>query len=360
MQFSIEQKVLATALGQLNRIVPAKATHPILTGILLEASPGRLKLTAFDLSCGLTLTLPVLTTAPGKVVLPGKMFAEVVSKMPKDHLMVTVEEDLQAEITAPKARFVISGLPAEEFPELPVTTENQVIFPEGSLQNCLGKVTYAASTDDTKQVLTGCHFKSNGDDLELAATTGHILACHTVKDVGVEVPGLTVARGVLQVLESLKIEGDITVNFDQELISFAYGGNLLVGRLLQGAYPMYKQLIPAQYAIKATVKRKELISAIQAVSIFDEKNHAVIFTFKDDQLEISSMGKETGYGNFTIDSDTVGTESFEIGFNAKYLIAGLSSFEEDEITISMNSFNTPVVVSNENSLFLVMPVTVVK
>ena len=371
MQFSIEQKILATALGQLNRVVPARATHPILTGILLEALPGKLKLTAFDLSCGLTITLPVLTTTPGKVVLPGKMFAEVVSKMPKDHLMLSVGEELQTTITAPKAEFVICGLPAEEFPELPLTTENQVIFPEGSLQNCLGKVLYAASTDDTKLVLTGCHFRSNGADLDMAATNGHFLACHAVREVGIEVPGLTVARSVLQVLEALKIEGDITVNFDEQLISFEYGENLLVGRLLQGAYPMYKQLIPAQYAVNAIVNRKELISAIQAVSIFDEKNHTISFAFKGrkdradlmykgDKLEISGTGTETGRGNYTLDCELTGTESLEIGFNAKYLIAGLASFEEDEINISMNHSNSPVVISNEDSLFLVMPLQVVE
>mgnify|MGYP001809559117 CR=1 FL=1 len=361
MQFAIEQKELMTALTQVLKLVPSRPTHPILAGILVEAKGDTVTLTGFNLSNGIKIQLPADVIIPGSAVFPGKLFADAVSKLPKGELNI-VNNQASLKVAGERAEINLNSMDASEYPELPLTQENTLNFEEGKLPTAIGRVLFAVSGDETKQVLTGINFRTKDERLVIAGTNGHVLARYETEAGELDLPsGLTVPAGVLSVLNSLKIKGDIQVSFDDTLVSFYAGSVTLVGRVLQGHYPMVDQLIPATYEHTVTFNRKALINAAQSVSFLDQKEHLIILKFNTLICTISGKANDIGSAKFEIDCDyDNGGQEYQIMFNASYLISGLSTFEEETIKLNMNAPNTPATVTDETTTFLLMPVQTVK
>ena len=78
-----------------------------------------------------------------------------------------------ATLTSVSGGFKIRGLKATEFPELPVITGGEtIVLPILALTEGLKGSLFAASTDETKQVLAGVHLKGTAEFLEFAAGWG--------------------------------------------------------------------------------------------------------------------------------------------------------------------------------------------
>lgn len=360
MQFAIEQKELVTALSQVLKLVPGRPSHPILAGILVEAKGDTVTLTGFNLSNGIKIELPANVIIPGSAVFPGKLFADAVSKLPKGELNI-VNNKTALKVAGERAEINLNSMAAEEYPELPLTQENTLNFEEGKLPAAVSRVLFAVSEEETKQILTGVNFRTKNERLVIAGTNGHVLARYETEAGELNLPsGLTVPAGVLSVLNSLKVKGDIQVSFDDTLVSFYAGSVTLVGRVLQGHYPMVEQLIPVKYEHIVTFNRKELINAAQSVSFLDQKKHLVILAFTSNSCTISGQANDIGSAKFEIDCEYNGGVEYQISFNASYLISGLSTFEDETIKLNMNKPNNPATVTDETTTFLLMPVQIVK
>src|SRR3954449_1914216 len=67
---------LVQALGVVSRAVSTRTSVQILSGILLEARDGELRLAATDMELSLRATLPAQLEGDGAIVLPGKTLAD--------------------------------------------------------------------------------------------------------------------------------------------------------------------------------------------------------------------------------------------------------------------------------------------
>ncbi|MHC5720223.1 MAG: DNA polymerase III subunit beta family protein, partial [Nostoc sp.] len=80
-------------------------------------------------------------------------------------------------LTPKSGHYQVRAMGPEEFPELPVIENTEVIYlTTASLIEGLRGSLFATSSDETKQVLTGVHLTVKQDTLEFAATDGHRLA----------------------------------------------------------------------------------------------------------------------------------------------------------------------------------------
>ena len=81
MRLQCEKDRLLTAVQIVQKATATKTTLPILTGIYLIASDGMLELQATDYEVGISITIPAEVMEPGKVVLSGKFFPEIIRKI---------------------------------------------------------------------------------------------------------------------------------------------------------------------------------------------------------------------------------------------------------------------------------------
>ncbi len=390
MKVICSQSELKANLSLVSRVVPSRPTHPVLANVLLEADmeSGRITLTGFDLSLGICTSLDAQILESGKLTIPAKLMNEIVSRLPEGEITLINDDEDESkafilEIQSASGSFQVRGLGADEYPELPTIEDGDTLsLPIEALMEGLKGTAFAASTDDTKQVLTGVHFIGSQDSLEMAATDGHRLSMiqttvesgdededddeestgstFDLKDFEATIPARAL-REVEKMLSGAQDGEQLILHVDESQVIFELGRQRLTSRKLEGTYPAYRQLIPTQFKRQMTVDRKRLLNALELVAVLaDQKNNIVKFSLdsEKEQLSLSVDAKDVGSGKQTLPAEITG-ENLHIGFNVKYLMDGLKALGSEEITMHLNESTQPVIfnpLGGVKMTYLVMPV----
>lgn len=361
-------------LSLVSRAVASRPSHPILANVLLKADSAsqRVILSAFDLSLGIQTSFPAQVETGGVLTLPAKLLNDIVSRLADGD--ITIESDAEANhvttITSASGRYQVRGMGAEEFPELPKIDEGeQTQLAADRLVDGLRGSLFAASADETKQVLTGVHVSMQPDGLEFAATDGHRLAVvTTVEEESLEETHLDVtvpAKALQELMKMLDRQNGnaISVQFDQGQVVFEWTDQRLTSRLLEGQYPNYRQLVPRQFTHQLTIDRRAFLTALERISVLaDQKNNIVKVQLDPltEQLTLSVDAQDVGSGREAIPAQISG-EGMDIAFNVRYLLDGLKAINTTHVQMQLNTATSPVVLSPLGDLkmtYLVMPVQV--
>jgi DNA polymerase III subunit beta len=373
MKVICAQADLAAKLSLLSRAVPSNPTHPVLANVLLIAEADRLGLAVFDLSLGMQIWIPAQAEETGSITLPARFLNDIVSRLPNADVEIVAEE-LSVTLTCGAGNYQMQGLDAEEFPELPQLDENEPLQVPASvvLEGLQGSL-FAASNDESKQVLTGLHFSTKTDSLEFAATDGHRLAIantwsETLEATPPEV-AVTVPAKALRELERMlgRTETDLSMQFDKTQAIFEFvteqGSARLTSRLLEGQYPAYHQLIPRKFERQLTIERQVLISGLERIGVLAaQKNNVVklVLDSKLQQLHLSAEAPQLGSGQESLPAQISG-DDLEIAFNVKYMVDGLKSMSGSEVQLQLKSATDPAVLSplaGTKLTYLIMPIQI--
>lgn len=378
MKIICSQNDLSSHLATVSRAVPSRPTHPVLANILLQcdSQANEVKLTSFDLSLGICTTFSAEVLEGGEIALPAKLLVDITSRLPEGEITLTSShESSEREGTLvtlkPKSgRYQIQAMSAEEFPELPASNGNSIMINNIALAKGLKSCLFAASSDETKQVLTGVHLTIRQDKIEFAATDGHRIAIFETKNdwVNEEGPEMEVTVPAKALRELLKIlvhnpttETLVDLYVNEGQVVFDWADHRVTSRTLEGQYPAYQQLIPKQFERQVTIDRKQFIGALERIAVLaDQKNNIVKIDTNNvtQEIVLSCEAQDVGNGTESISAQISG-EDITIAFNIKYLLEGLKELTSTEIQMHMNQSLTPVIftpLGNLKMTYLAMPV----
>ena len=374
MKLVCSQAELNASLQLVSRAVAGRPTHPVLANVLLtaDAGTGRLSLTGFDLSLGIQTSLSASVQSSGAITLPAKLFAEIVARMPADSpISLSCEEGSeQVELGSASGSYQMRGMPAEDFPELPLAQASTPIRldPEVLVKG-LRATLFASSGDEAKQILTGVHLGLDEQGLECAATDGHRLAVLRLQNnaeaegqLDVTVPARSL-RELERLLSSRGGSDPVSLFCDRGQVVFQWADQVLTSRSLDGSYPNYRQLIPDSFSRSLRLDRKGLLGALERVAVLADQHNNVVKVSSDPatgQLALSADAQDVGSGSEAIAAEVSG-EAIQIAFNVRYVLEGLKAMTAERVEIHCNAPTTPVVLSPlDDSAFtyLVMPVQI--
>ncbi|HIY32631.1 MAG TPA: DNA polymerase III subunit beta [Candidatus Evtepia faecavium] len=364
MKFSCEKALLQNAILTASRAVSLKSTIPALEGLLLEAQEnGDVYLTGYNQETGIRSCFQAEVTETGSMVLPARLFGEIVRKMPDDVLLFQ-EESLKVHIACGMSEFDLMGIDPEDFPELPtVEYQNSLTLPQQTLRSMISQTLFAVSDDESRPVHTGSLFVVDDEGLTIVAVDGFRLALRrepvTEKNGTFEfvVPGASLGE-----VEKICQETDAPVEVHQgsRHILFKMESTILIARRLEGEFLAWRQAIPRNNPIKVTADTKQLLSCMERVSlIVSEKLKSPLrCTIGDGQIDITTR---TAIGNAHDCCPVEGSGSgLEIGFNNRYMMDALKAASREKVTLEMSSPITPCIIvpaeGEENFLFMVLPV----
>ncbi len=381
MKLVCSQSELSASLQLVSRAVAARPTHPVLANVLLtaDAGTGRLSLTGFDLSLGIQTSIAAEVEASGAITLPARLFGEIVARLSADSPITLhcAEGGEQVELTSISGSYQMRGMPAEDFPDLPLVQTGQPIRLEAdALVKGLRATLFASSSDEAKQLLTGVHLRLSGDGLECAATDGHRLAVlrlshgaqvGAAEDDDREPFAVTVPARSLRELERL-LSGRPSVDplslfCDRGQVVFLWSDQVLTSRSLDGTYPNYGQLIPDSFNRSISLDRRALVSALERVAVLaDQHNNVVKLTTEagSGQLQVQADAQDVGRGSEALAAEVQG-EPIQIAFNVRYLLDGLKVMASDQVVLHCNAPTTPAVLrplDEADFTYLVMPVQI--
>ncbi len=355
MKFRVERDALADAVAWAARTLPQKTQLPVLTGLRLEAtSPDGLSLSGFDYEVSAEVTLEVSATELGSVLVPGRLLADITRSLPGQPVEVGTDGS-RVTVRCGSARFTLPTLPLEEYPALPEMPATSGTVGSDVFAAAVGSVAVAAGRDDTLPVLTGVRLEIDGDELTLAATDRYRLAVRTLRwqpdDPSLQGTALVPARTLAEAAKSLTTGAQVSLALatgtsGEGLIGLAGGARRTTTRLLDGEFPRYRSLLPAESSAVALVDTAQLAEAVRRVALVASRTSPVRLSFSDEGLLLEAGGQEEAQASELLPASFEG-EALTIAFNPTFLLDGLGALDSDTARLAFTTSGKPAVLTGK-------------
>jgi DNA polymerase-3 subunit beta len=380
MKLTVNTNKFKDALNLVNRAIANKPIIPILINLKLTASKDNtILLTATDLNQQIEVGCTGKVEETDELTLPAKLLSEIISKIPTTEVTLeTIEQRQQVLICAGKGKYHISYDSAEDFPNLSESKpiKPSVKLPALALLCGIQQVCYAAANDESKQIICGVAIKADGHKLELAATDGHRMSVASITTTEqLTTTEITVPIESLITLEKIwtntkSCVKDIEIYLYDSQVTFTWNSYSITSRILEGKYPNYQLLIPADFQRSIIVNRKDLLNKVEINQVLSNKTRnclEVNISPENQELTLSS-NSEISEGNDTIEATITG-DNLDIAFNLDYLIDAIKNTSTKQVQVQLNGALQPVIIKpiedqhdlqtlEINSLNLIMPVQI--
>jgi DNA polymerase III subunit beta len=398
MHFAVQKDVLVKALKDVTSALATRVVQPILSNVLIESvNSTTLKFQATDLDLSIETKTTGVVYTNGSITLPGKKLLEIVSKLPNELVSFQVNnETLETSVNCHRSKFSITGLASDDFPKL-VDAKNVdgVFMPADILRKSIMQTAFAAANYDASSILGGVYMVIEDGTVACTATDGSRLA-HRKEILTLAVPAAKKADGdmetesksqtatlerpsnlkaivparacqeVVKLLDNAErgakgsgATSEVRIAITAGQIVFETENHFLSARLISGEYPRYQELFPSDYKYLANLKRDELISAIERVSVMsDDRTHLIKLHFEGDTLQITANTPDVGRAQEEV-SITFEGQVLDIAVNVRYIIDVLQRLGVDEAKIEMTGALKPLIVKgvgDEAYKYLLMPV----
>jgi DNA polymerase-3 subunit beta len=377
VKITCKQQDLNRGLSAVSHAVSGRSTLPILSNILLATDHDRLKLSATNLEIGINCWVDAEISEEGTTTVPAKLIADFVNSLPQGPVEITVPEDAHTmSVKGLRSTSNIKGMDAAEFPQIPSNEggEPPVLLDALLLKEMIAEVAFAAADDDSRPVLTGVLVQVSDEKITFAAADAFRLAVRVAELPGDDHPRgdiLIPARTLTELARILPAEGpvEMIVTPNRSQVLFHTPNLDLVSRLIEGAFPNFRSIIPKESTTRSVVETKEFAAAVKSAALFarDSSNIA--------RVKVNPAGESgQGSGSITIEAtaedlgDNVSTVNatidgpeMQIIFNVKYLGDVLNSIGTPEVALEASSATKPGVlkpVGPHDCTYVIMPMHV--
>jgi len=372
MEFAIAKESFLKALQRVQGIIENRKTMPILSNVLISAQPEKIEIIATDLEVGMKSSFPADVTKAGKITVSAKKLYEIIKELPEEEVHFSTRENDWVDLRCGKAHFNLVGLSPEEFPFFPAVNDSTFLTIKGSLIRELVEMTaFAICHDETKYNLNGIFIKALEEEgktvLRMVATDGHRLAM-AEKEI-TSVASADLKNGVIfpkkGIFELKKMTDDddseIMLSFLDNSAVVKKNDTVVVMRLVDGYFPDYTRVMPADNDKLATIKREDFIHSLRRMAILSsEKFKGIMMELKNGIMEISASNPELGDARETLEVSYEGPD-LAIRFNARYLLDSLSVMGQELVTLALKDELSPAVLKpyqTEDFLTVIMPMRV--
>lgn len=381
MKFRCERDSLVDVLTTAGRAVSSRtATSLALGGLRLETNGNHLAVVGTDLDLTVHASTEAIGIDDGVCVAPAKLLADITRSLEPGAVTIEAEGD-KVEIGAARSRFSLRTFPVDDFPSLPEPPPPVTFLPAAGLASALRQVVRAASNDDARPLLTGVLIAAEGSGIRLVATDSYRLAMRDIEgsdalsgDAQILVPAraLSELQKLSVLATSAKEDGSpkggegnegaaIGMAISDHEVTFTAGEVKVSTRLLDGTYPDYRQLIPADYPNRLHVGKDSLLDALRRVRLLVRDNTTPVrLSMRPGGVDLTVVSQEVGDASETVDADFEGSD-LTIAFNPTYLIDGVEAVAGDEVVLETVDATKPATVraaEEANFRYLLMPVRV--
>lgn len=363
MKFTCNARELNTACNNVMRAVSTKMTVPTIEGILMECGSDTMSLTGYDFEFGINTTLQASVTEPGAIVINAKVLCNIIKELTAETVTFDIS-GTSVSIICGAAQYAITGIDADDYPELPSVSGGYPLFlNQNLLQKMVQQTLFAvADSEASKPVHTGLKFEMSLNQLRLIGVDGYRLAIRTetVKYDGEDISFIVPKKTVRELIKLLNPEEDenISVSVGKRHIVFEVGQYSIISRLLEGEFLDYNAAVPKSSNTTVLINTEDAIHCITSTIPVIENNqkNPIRCLFDADEMRVSTvsgLGRVVNYTHANVSGDRV-----EIGFNSKYVLDALNAADTDQVRIELSGPVSPVKVlpmTDDSFLFLVLP-----
>ena len=367
MKFTINRSKFTKSLTDVLRAISSRTTIPVLTGVKMTIDQSGLLLSGSDSDISIEIFIPVSdednqleVIKEGGIVLPARIFNEIVRKLSDEKLTIEVGDNFQTSITSAHAAFNINSIDVDNYPNFPVIDSNEVItLPTTLFKQVIQHTVIATSTQESRPILTGVNITIENGQLKAVATDSHRLSQRIIpitvpdslkdKNYKVIIPG----KSLTELSKIIEDQDTIEMMVTQNQVLFKAENLYFYSRLLEGYYPDTNRLIPANSATELTINANDLLQATDRASLLSHegKNNVIKLSISDNHVELSGNSPEIGTVEEELEYIEAKGDSLVISFNPDYLKDALRTFGHQNVIIGFTAPIRPftVVPADDNT-----------
>src|SRR6478609_7022216 len=355
MKVTVERAELLKSLGHVHRVVERRNTIPILANVLVKADRGKLSLKATDLDLEVTDSIAAEVSPGGSTTVPAHMFYEIVRKLPEGAQIVLEGSGDRAVLSlrAGRSRFTLQTLPESDFPDLAAgEMSHSFKVAAGDLKRLIDIYLHTAGA-------------AKSGVLRAVATDGHRLAQVELPlpQGAAGMPGIIVPRKTVGEVQRLieTGEGEVAIELSAGKIRFTIGNVVLTSKLIDGTFPDYARVIPANNDKSLIVDKKDFEAAVDRVStVSSERGRAVKLSITGGRLVLSVTNPDSGSATEEIEVEYE-ADPLDIGFNSRYLLDIAAQIEGEVAVLKLADPGSPTLIQDKDAagaLYVLMPMRV--
>jgi DNA polymerase-3 subunit beta len=347
-------------------IVERRQTLPILANILVRKDGESVSFTATDLEIQIQTQAGI---GAGKdaatTTVAARKLVDILRALPETDVQLTLANK-KLIVQAGRSRFNLQTLSAEEYP-----TVTQAQFsadfslPAATLKYLLGMVHFAMATQDIRYYLNGMLLVVEGGVVRAVATDGHRLAlCEVAKNGGSEarIEAIIPRKTILELSRLLPdSEEAVRVQMAPNQVKFSFGEIELVSKLVEGKFPDYHRVIPANNQKVFSIDRELLAAALARAAILTtDKFKGVRVVLAANALKITSTNADQEEAQEELEIE-YGGEALDIGFNVSYLLDVLANLKCEQVRFALgDALGSALITMTDSDKFkyVVMPMRI--
>lgn len=369
MKFNVPSKELHTQLQAVSKVINTKNAMSILDNFLFEVSGDRLHITGSDQENIMTASLEIMEVeGAGKFALNAKRLLDILKELPAQGLAFTVnEEQMDVDIRFSTGHFSLMGINGDEFPQAEKLGDDcrRLTMPASVVQKGIENTIFAVCADTLRPMMMGIYWDIHNDDITFVSSDTHKLVRYINRELapGFESSFIMPAKpaGILRGIIG-KDDAEITVTIGEKNATFEVGAYTVTCRFINGNYPNYNRVIPADNPFSLTIDRTALLTAMRRVALFASMASGLVkFDILADRIHLSAQDVDYSVSaEEDIMCDYSGNP-MTIGFKASFMIEVLNNMKGQTIVLKLSDPTRPGIFvpeeeqAGEDILMLLMP-----
>ena len=335
MKFEADRDVIAEAVNFVVRLLPQRASLPILSGVLIDAKNNEITLSVFDYEVSAKSTVKANVSAEGTVLVLGKLLSEIINKLPKDQVSFDLVDN-KVNVTSASAKFNLLTMPTSEYPDLPRLPETSGEVDGHVFAQAVTQVAHAASKEDVTPVLTGVLLESKNDSLNLVATDRYRVAVKSIPWKSTVTDSVLIpARTLQEIARTFSNQGSLAVSIEKteerQMVAFSANNKSVTSVLLKGSFPAVLSLFPENIDHEAIANVDEVEEATKRVSLVVDGDNPIRYNFGEGSVTIKSITSETAQASEDVNVELIG-EEIGVSLKPQFVLDGLSGMTTDHVS----------------------------
>lgn len=358
MKVQVSKKALAERFAHVERIVPARSSNPGLNLVRIDLGDDQLRFVGSNLDLDVRTALPADVSGEGAVAVPAHVFGQVVRALPGEDVALEVE-DRELAITSGSFGTRLQLADLDSAPNPAFADAHAAELPGSALAAALGQVRYAAAVAEYQAIFRGVKLELSDEGTRAVATDGFRLAYFDLDAVsGLDAEIVVPARSVDEIVRLLEDE-PVKLQVGEGSLSLASGAFEVNAKLMEGSFPDYRRVIPANFPVVVTLPAQALAESVTRVAVMADKtaNNRVDLFIRDGTMQITAEGSY-GRSQEAMEVSQEGSDAeIALAYNARYLTDALGPLTGD-LRLSLSGPTSPSLLtepSDPHYLAMVVP-----
>ncbi len=360
MKFQVNRDVLVDSVAFAARLLQAKPTSQVLSGMRLVADANSLQISVFDHDVSAQTEIVANVETSGTTLVSGRLLNEIVGRLPNQPVTFEVS-GTKLSLTCGSSKFELATLPIEQYPTLPPVPEVSGTIDGDSFINAIRRVSVASAKDSTRAFQKGIQIKADNESVMFTAADPNRIARCKVGWLGKSgsVSAVVLTKTMQDIEKSFANLGEVSISIAAEgergMVAFQAKNRIVTTVVLNiENYPDIDQYFPTNLEDSSVINKQDLIDATRRVElVVNESEDTVRYSFDGDSVALESTSSENNASE-SVEATLAGNPT-SLRFKPNLFIDGLNQINSEFVKIEFTknqrdpSRPGPIIMSSQIS-----------